>query len=127
VSGGGACLVACAERERGRESSAESANEQGEVAERGMGSKGARACEGGWRTRGRGRVHGGDVGERLGTTDGWGSRRKERESECVCERNDADRTGPPGSGRERGERARGRNRQRGRALRRARGGWVGLG
>jgi hypothetical protein len=35
VSGGGACLVACAGRERGRESSVEGASEQGEVGERG--------------------------------------------------------------------------------------------
>jgi hypothetical protein len=57
VSGGGANLVACAERERGRESSTEGANGQGEVGERGMGSKGAIACRGGRRTSGRGCVH----------------------------------------------------------------------
>ena len=62
------------------------------------------------------------------------SKEERRESECVCERNDADRTGPPGSGRERGERACGRNRltggdrcQRGQALGRASGVWAGLG
>jgi hypothetical protein len=37
------CLVARAWRERGRESSAEGANELGAVGERGAGSKGARA------------------------------------------------------------------------------------
>jgi hypothetical protein len=36
-----------------------------------------------------------------------GHRERERE---LAKRNDADRTGPPGSGRERGERARERNR-----------------
>jgi hypothetical protein len=46
VSGGGACLVARVGRERGRESSAEGASEQGEVGERGTGSKGAGACGG---------------------------------------------------------------------------------
>jgi hypothetical protein len=49
------CLVARA----GRESSAEGANEQGEVGEPGAGSKGARVCGGGRETRGRGRVHSG--------------------------------------------------------------------
>jgi hypothetical protein len=43
VSGGGAWLVTCAGRERGQESSAEGANEQGEVGERDTRSKGARA------------------------------------------------------------------------------------
>jgi hypothetical protein len=43
---------------------------------------------------------------------------RERESGRTCERNDVDRTGPLGSGRERGKRARGRNRLAGgRALR----------
>jgi hypothetical protein len=37
VSGGGACLVAHAGRERGRESSTEGASEQGEVGEWGAG------------------------------------------------------------------------------------------
>jgi hypothetical protein len=49
------CLVARV----GRGSSAEGANEQGVVGERGAGSKGARACRGGRETRGRGHVHGG--------------------------------------------------------------------
>jgi hypothetical protein len=59
VSGGEAWLVACVGRERGRESSAEGANEQEEVGERGTKSKRARVCRGGQRTRGLGRVHGG--------------------------------------------------------------------
>jgi hypothetical protein len=39
--------MACIERERGRESSVVGTSEQGEVGERGMGSKGSRACGGG--------------------------------------------------------------------------------
>jgi hypothetical protein len=58
---------ACAGRERGQESSAEGASEQGEVGERGAGSKGARACGGGRGTRGRGRIHDEDMDWRLGT------------------------------------------------------------
>jgi hypothetical protein len=93
---------------------------RGKWASEARGSKGARACGGGRRTRGRGRVHGGDVGGRLGTTDGWGPRDRERERERVlAKRNNANRTDPQGSGRERCERARGR------ALGRA--DWAGLG
>jgi hypothetical protein len=52
---------------------------EGRWANRARGSKGARARGHGWRTRGRGRVHGVEiVGERLGTTDRWG--RRDRES-----------------------------------------------
>jgi hypothetical protein len=81
VSGGGACLVALAGRERGRESSAEGASEQGEVGERGTGSKGARACRGGQRMRGHGRVHGGGRGwEVRDELTGGGPRGRERES-----------------------------------------------
>jgi hypothetical protein len=73
------CLGARAGRERGRECSAEGANEQGKVGERGVGSKGARVCGGGRKTRGRGRVHDGGVDERLGTgSDGWGLQGRER-------------------------------------------------
>jgi hypothetical protein len=50
-------------------------------ASRARGSKGARGRGHGWRKRGRGRGHGGEiVGERLGTTDRWGWRARERES-----------------------------------------------
>jgi hypothetical protein len=52
------------------------------LGEQGAVSKGARVCGGGRRTSGRGRVHGGNVGERSGTADGWGPRGKERESAC---------------------------------------------
>jgi hypothetical protein len=77
-------LGARAGQERGQECSAEGANEQGEVGERGTGSKGARACGGGRGLRGRGRVHGGGLGGRLGTgSDGWGPRGRERMSACA--------------------------------------------
>jgi hypothetical protein len=70
--------VARAGRERGRESLVEGASEQGKWASGAHGSKGTRACGGGRRTRGHGRVHGGDVGGRLGTLDGWSPRDRER-------------------------------------------------
>jgi hypothetical protein len=67
-------LFAWAEREIGRESWARGANERGEVGEQGA------SLGRGWRTRGRGRVHGGEiVGERLETTDRWGRWDRERE------------------------------------------------
>jgi hypothetical protein len=54
------------------------------VGERGTGSKGARARGGGQKTRGRGRIHGGGVAERLGTrSDGWGPQGRERMSACA--------------------------------------------
>jgi hypothetical protein len=54
---------------------------EGRWASRARGSKGARAHGRGRRTPERGRVHGGEiVGGRLGTTDKWGRRDKERES-----------------------------------------------
>jgi hypothetical protein len=63
---------------------AEGANERGKVGEQGAGSKGARAQGHGRRTRGRGRVHSGEiVGERLGTADRW--RRWDRERVGVGE------------------------------------------
>jgi hypothetical protein len=66
---------------------------RGKWASEARGSKGARACGGGRRTRGRGRVHGGDVGGRLGTTDGWGPRDRERERESECSRRETTPTG----------------------------------
>jgi hypothetical protein len=52
---------------------------EGRWASRARGSKGARAQGRGWRTRERGRVHGGEiVGERLGTVDRWRRRDRER-------------------------------------------------
>jgi hypothetical protein len=42
--------------------------------------KGPRACDGGRKTRGRGRVHGGGVGGRLGMgSNGWGPWGREKE------------------------------------------------
>jgi hypothetical protein len=53
---------------------------EGRWASRARGSKGTRAQGCGWRTRGRGREHGGEiVGERLETADRWGQRDRERE------------------------------------------------
>jgi hypothetical protein len=43
---------------------------RGKVGKRGVGSKGARACEGGRGLHGRGRVHGGGGGRRL-VPGGW--------------------------------------------------------
>jgi hypothetical protein len=53
----------------GQECSAEGANEQGKVGEQGAGSKGARACRGGQRLRGRGHPRRGRGRE---VSDGWG-------------------------------------------------------
>jgi hypothetical protein len=84
--------------------------------------------------RGRGRVHdegrGREVGDGLtggvhGThthTHTEREREIERESGRACERNDADKTGPLGSGRETGERARGRDRSTGEVCLSARAG-----
>jgi hypothetical protein len=53
---------------------------EGRWASRERGSKRARVRGHGRRTRGRGRVHSGEiVGERLGTADRWGRRDRERE------------------------------------------------
>jgi hypothetical protein len=119
-------------QERGRGCSVEGANEQGEVGERGAGSKGGegvRRWPGNVRTwarpwLGRGR----EVREAKGT-DGWGPRGSERGSangrSTLMERFHqaagenghehevigTDRPGPPGSGRER-ERAHVRERER---------------
>jgi hypothetical protein len=85
MSGGGACLVACARQERGRESSAEGASERGEVGEQRAASKGARARERGRRTRGRGRVHGEGRGREVGDGLTGGVRGTERERTRVRE------------------------------------------
>jgi hypothetical protein len=76
---------------------------EGRWASRARGSKGARGLGRGWRTRGRGRVHGGEiVGGRLETTDRWG--RRDREGGRRGEKNGADSSGPQGRER-RGARA----------------------
>jgi hypothetical protein len=62
---------------------------EGRWASRVRGSKGARAQGRGRRTRGHGCVHSREiVGERLGTTNRWGWRDREREG--VGEKNGAD-------------------------------------
>jgi hypothetical protein len=82
------------ERERGRESWTEGANGRGEVGEQGAGFKGPRGLGRGRRTRGRGRVHGGEiVGGRLRTADRWG--RLDRERERAGAQGCADRRDPP--------------------------------
>jgi hypothetical protein len=69
--------------------------EEGRWASRERGSKGARGLGRGRRTRGRGRVHGGEiVGGKLRTTDRWGRRDRERERAGASENNGADRVGP---------------------------------
>jgi hypothetical protein len=107
VSDCGAWLVTCAGRERGRESSTKGANEQGEVGERGTGSKRARACIGGRRTCGRGRVHGKGRGQEVRDRLTGGIREAERKSARVRKRNDTDWLAPQSSERER-ERGKGR-------------------
>jgi hypothetical protein len=107
MSGGKACLVACAGQERGRESLAEGASERGEVGEQRAASKGARARERGRRMRGHGRVHGEGRGREVGDRLTGGVRGTDRESGRAGERNDADRSAPQSSRRER-ERGRAR-------------------
>jgi hypothetical protein len=63
------------------------------VGERGSGSKGARACRGGRRTRGRGHVHGGGRGREVRDGLTGGGCGAERESERV--RKEAAPTGRP--------------------------------
>jgi hypothetical protein len=58
---------------------------RGEVGERGTGSKGARACEGGRRTRGRGRVHSRGRGREVRDGLMGGVREAERASACEKE------------------------------------------
>jgi hypothetical protein len=86
VSGGRACLVTGGGQERGRESSAESTSEQGEVGEQRAASKGARAQECGRRTCGRGRVHGKGRGREVGDGLMGGVHGTERERERERER-----------------------------------------
>jgi hypothetical protein len=93
-------LFAWVEQERGRESWAEGTNERGGGARRARGSNGARGLGRGRRTRGRGRVHGGEiVGGMLGAADRWGRRNREREG--AGEKNGVDSSAPQSSERER--------------------------
>jgi hypothetical protein len=67
---------------------------EGRWASRARGSKGAWGLGRGQRTRGRGRVHDGEiVGERLETADRWGRRDRERGAGARG-RTSADRFGP---------------------------------
>jgi hypothetical protein len=100
VSSDGACLVARVGRESGRESSVEGVSEQGEVGERGTGSKGVGACGGGRRTRGRGRVHGGGSGREVRDGLTGGDRGAERKR-ARAKRSGANRSAPHSSERER--------------------------
>jgi hypothetical protein len=68
---------------------------EGRWASRARGSKGARGLGRCRRTRGRGRIHGGEiVGERLGTTDRWGRQDREGEGASAREGNSADISAP---------------------------------
>jgi hypothetical protein len=95
-------LIACAERERGERIRLR-AQVGGESGRAGRGAeKGARTCEGGRRSRSRGRVH--DRGTWAGgwrRANRWGRRGREG-SGHACERNGADKPGPLGSRRKRG-------------------------
>jgi hypothetical protein len=67
---------------------------EGRWASRARGSKGVRGLGRDWRTRGRGRVHSGEiVGERLETADRWGQWVREMGA-GACGRTSADRSGP---------------------------------
>jgi hypothetical protein len=69
--------------------------EEGRWASRARGSKGARGPGRGRRTRGRGRVHGGEiVGGRLRTADRWGRRDRERKRAGAAENNGTERVRP---------------------------------
>jgi hypothetical protein len=94
-SGGALGSRGQSEREREGEGAGQRAQMgEGRWASRARGSKGAWGLERGWGTRGRGRVHGGEiVGERLETTDRWGRRDRERGAGARG-RTSADRSGP---------------------------------
>jgi hypothetical protein len=89
-------LDSCGQSEREGERARQRAQmEEVRWASRARGSKGAPGLGHGRRTRGRGRVHGGEiVGGRLRMTDRWGWWNRERERACVAENNDAGRVGP---------------------------------
>jgi hypothetical protein len=79
---------------------------EGRWASRAWGSNGVRGLGRGRRTRGRGRVHGGEiVGERLETTNWWGWQDRERGAGARG-RTSADWSGPRDRERERGREAR---------------------
>jgi hypothetical protein len=85
---GGGCRWAVAEvlgsrgqsEREGKRAGQRAQMEEGRWASRARGSKGVRGLDRGQRTRGRGRVHGGEiVGGRLRTADSLGRRDRERE------------------------------------------------
>jgi hypothetical protein len=92
---GGGALGSLGQSEREGEGAGKRAQlGEGRLASRVQGSKGARGLGRGRRTRGRGRVHGGEiVGERLETADRWGQRDRERGAGARG-RTSADRSGP---------------------------------
>jgi hypothetical protein len=95
AGGGGApCLRGQSERE-GERAGQRTQMREGRWASRARGSKGARGLGRCRRTRGRGRIHGGEiVGERLGTTDRWGRQDREGEGASAREGNSADISAP---------------------------------
>jgi hypothetical protein len=91
-SGGAPCTRGQSERE-GEGVWQRAQMSEGRWASRARGSKGARVHDRGRRSRGRGRVHGGEiVGERLETADWWGQQDRERAG--AREGNNADRSAP---------------------------------
>jgi hypothetical protein len=84
VGGGGAPYTRGESERKGERVWQRAQLREGRWASRARGSKGARVHGRGRRTRGRGRVHGGQiVGGRLGTADKWGRQDREREREEV--------------------------------------------
>jgi hypothetical protein len=105
-AGGGGALGSRGQSEREGEGAGQRAQMgEGRWASRARGSKGARGLVRGRRTRGRGRIHGGEiVGERLKTADKFGRRDRERGAGARG-RTSTDRSGPRDREREReGER-----------------------
>jgi hypothetical protein len=127
-AGGGGAPYLHGQSEREGERAGQGAQmREGRWASRARGSKGAQGLGRGRRTRGRGRVHGGEiVGGRLGTADRWGRRDREREGAGTREGNSADSSAPQSSERERGsERAQvGADRRDPPVRRRGRAGWA---
>jgi hypothetical protein len=95
LAGGGGALGSREQRVREGEGAGQRAQMgEGRWASRVRGSNGARGLGRGRRTRGRGRVHGGEImGERLETNDWWGRRDRERGA-SARRRTSADRSSP---------------------------------
>jgi hypothetical protein len=102
ASGGGALSLRGQSEREGEGAGQRAQMGEGRWASRARGSKGAQAHGCGRRSRGRGRVHGGEtVGERLETADRWGWRDRERGAGARG-RTSADSSGPRDRERERG-------------------------